>query len=54
MKWRELAQEKHQKRTPREKRQMQNQEKTKCEFPRNKQEGTRSEKLKIGGVNERD
>ena len=40
--------------TPREKRQMQNQEKTKCEFPRNKQEDTRSEELKIGGVGERD
>ena len=54
MKWGESAQEKCQKRIPREKGQMKNREKTKCEFPRNKQEGTRSEELKIGEVGKRD
>ena len=54
MKWGESAQEKLQKRTPREERQMQNREKTKCEFPGNKQEDTRLEELKIGEVDERD
>ena len=54
MKWGESAQEKRQKRIPHEKGQMKNREKMKCEFPRNKHEGTRLEELKIGEVGERD